>query len=125
MLILSEKCKLFHCFYLTMNLTSIVFLAIDFPSRPTTVFLSAASETSLLVRFSGPAASKTNPVTKFRGWYDLDDVIFGDLDLELYIKLQMIWGDELPFVRSKRMQAIRGYTAKKLEKYTYMLLIIS
>ncbi|CAB3988802.1 ankyrin repeat and fibronectin type-III domain-containing 1-like isoform X2, partial [Paramuricea clavata] len=59
------------------------FQGIDLPSRPTTVFLSAASETSLLVRFSGPAASKNNPVTKFKVQWSRDKA-FDSLDGEYF-----------------------------------------
>lgn len=56
-----------HFILSATNYKIFVVVNLEYPSRPTTVFLSAASETSLLVRFSGPASDKTNPVTKFRG----------------------------------------------------------
>lgn len=59
------------------------FQGIDLPSKPTTVFLSAASETSLLVRFSGPAGGKNNPVTKFKVQWSRDKA-FDSLDGEYF-----------------------------------------
>ncbi|XP_028413172.1 ankyrin repeat and fibronectin type-III domain-containing protein 1-like isoform X3 [Dendronephthya gigantea] len=59
------------------------FQGLALPSKPTTVFLSAASETSLLVRFSGPAAAENSPVTKFKVQWSRDKS-FDSLDGEYF-----------------------------------------